>query len=68
MEQRGGSAHFLRGRYKNMSRVQAVVAVIEYIVANELYNFESLSKTTQEKLISAYGPTFAIQVNEGLGF
>ena len=51
-----------------MSKSQAVITVIEYIIENELYNFKSLSENAQEKLIDAYGPTFEEQVNKGLGF
>ena len=51
-----------------MSLSQAVITVVEYIIANELYNFQSLSEETQSKLISVYGPNFGQQVNLSLGF
>ena len=51
-----------------MSLSQAVITVVEYIIANELYSFQSLSEETQDKLIGAYGPNFGQQVNINLGF
>ena len=51
-----------------MSLSQAVITVVEYIIANELYSFQSLSEETQAKLICAYGPNFGQQVNLSLGF
>ena len=51
-----------------MSKNQAVVKVIEYIIENELYNFKSLSEKAQERLMNAYGANFGEQVNKGLGF
>ena len=51
-----------------MSLSQAVNTVVEYIVSNELYNFQSLSMETQERLTTAYGSNFELQVNKTLGF
>ena len=50
-----------------MSLSQAVIIVVEYIIENELYNFKSLSDSTQKRLIDHYGPTFEEQVNLSLG-
>ena len=47
---------------------KAVFMVVEYIVSNELYNFQSLSMETQERLMTAYGSNFKLQVNKALGF
>lgn len=47
---------------------KAVFMVVEYIVSNELYNFQSLSMETQERLTTAYGSNFKLQVNKALGF
>ena len=51
-----------------MSLSQAVITVVEYIIANELYNFQSLSEEAQKRLVSVYGPNFGKQVNISLGF
>ena len=51
-----------------MSLSQAVNTVVEYIVSNELYNFQSLASETKERLINAYGSNFETQVNKTLGF
>ena len=51
-----------------MSLSQAVITVVEYIVSNELYNFQSLSIETQERLTTTYGSNFETQVNKELGF
>ena len=51
-----------------MSLSQAVITVVEYIISNELYNFQSLSMETQERLTTAYGSNFKLQVNKALGF
>ena len=51
-----------------MSLNQAVSTVVEYIVSNELYNFQSLSVEAQERLTTAYGSNFELQVNKTLGF
>lgn len=45
---------------------KAVGMVIEYIITNGLYNFQSLAEETQAKLISAYGKGFEKKVNAGL--
>lgn len=47
---------------------KAVFMVVEYIISNELYNFQSLASETQERLISAYGSNFEAKVNKELGF
>ena len=47
---------------------KAVFMVVEYIVSNELYNFQSLSMETQERLTTTYGSNFETQVNKELGF
>ena len=47
---------------------KAVFMVVEYIISNELYNFQSLASETQERLISAYGFNFEAKVNKELGF
>lgn len=47
---------------------KAVFMVVEYIVSNELYNFQSLANETQERLIKAYGSNFEVKVNKALGF
>lgn len=47
---------------------KAVFMVVEYIVSNELYNFQSLSMEAQERLTTAYGSNFELQVNKTLGF
>lgn len=51
-----------------MSLSQAVITVVEYIISNELYNFQSLSMETQERLTTTYGSNFETQVNKELGF
>ena len=51
-----------------MSLNQAVITVVEYIISNELYNFQSLSMETQERLTTTYGSNFETQVNKELGF
>ena len=51
-----------------MSKSQAIITVVKYIIENELYSFKSLSDNAQKRLIDAYGPTFEEQVNKGLGF
>lgn len=51
-----------------MSLNQAVNTVVEYIISNELYNFQSLSIETQERLTTTYGSNFETQVNKELGF
>ena len=51
-----------------MSLNQAVVTVVEYIISNELYNFQSLASETKERLINAYGSNFETKVNKELGF
>ena len=51
-----------------MSLNRAVVTVVEYIISNELYNFQSLSMETQERLTTTYGSNFETQVNKELGF
>lgn len=47
---------------------KAVFMVVEYIITNELYNFQSLANETQERLIQAYGSNFEAKVNKELGF
>ena len=47
---------------------KAVFMVVEYIISNELYNFQSLASETKERLINAYGSNFETQVNKELGF
>lgn len=47
---------------------KAIIMVVEYIVSNELYNFQSLATETQERLKKAYGSNFETQVNKALGF
>ena len=47
---------------------KAVFMVVEYIISNELYNFQSLTSETQERLISAYRSNFEAKVNKELGF
>ena len=47
---------------------KAVFMVVEYIISNELYNFQSLASETQERLISAYGSNCEAKVNKELGF
>lgn len=44
----------------------AVKMVIDYIVTNGLYSFQSLAEETQTKLLSAYGASFEGKVNAGL--
>ena len=51
-----------------MSLSQAVITVVEYIISNELYNFQSLASETKKRLINAYGSNFETQVNKELGF
>ena len=51
-----------------MSLSQAVITVVEYIISNELYNFQSLSMETQKRLTTTYGSNFETQVNKELGF
>ena len=51
-----------------MSLSQAVNTVVEYIISNELYDFQSLSMEAQERLTTAYGSNFETQVNKELGF
>lgn len=51
-----------------MSKSQAIITVVEYIISNELYNFQSLSMETQERLTTTYGSNFETQVNKELGF
>jgi hypothetical protein len=45
---------------------KAVDMVVDYIIANHLYSFESLSDETQEKLANAYGEDFGNSVNRRL--
>lgn len=47
---------------------KAVLMVVEYIISNELYDFQSLSMKAQERLTTAYGSNFELQVNKTLGF
>ena len=47
---------------------KAVFMVVEYIISNELYNFQSLASETKERLINAYGSNFETKVNKELGF
>lgn len=51
-----------------MTLSSAITAVVEYIIAHELYNFQSLSDKAQERLLNAYGSDFGNQVNTCLGF
>lgn len=44
----------------------AVSMVANYIVSNDLYNFQSLSEDSQQKLISAYGKEIESCVNAQL--
>lgn len=51
-----------------MALNNAIVAVVEYIIAHELYSFQSLSDKAQERLLNAYGADFGNKVNASLGF
>lgn len=65
----GQSFYFLQKGGFIMAHVsKAVFMVVEYIISNELYNFQSLTNETQERLIEAYGSNFEVQVNKALGF
>ena len=44
----------------------AVTMVVDYIVTNNLYSFESLTEETQQKLINAYGKYIGHHVNARL--
>ena len=44
----------------------AIKMVVEFIQENELYNFQSLTENTQEKLLNTYGSNFESQVNSCL--
>ena len=41
----------------------AVCMIVDYIVANNLYSFNSLTEETQEKLVNIYGESIERQVN-----